>query len=102
MKERIEKLEKKLQELKAAYEETEKTPNRNIITQFPSASNERIYINNYWAGSLMKLEREGDDSRGFYVSGHAASLYLDYANGQWYDEGGRAIKGYFYYKPKKD
>ena len=74
----------------------------NIVTHFPERLQNQIKINYKWAGNLYFNEEQGKDYDGCAVSGHKASLYLNDINGQWYDECGNKVTGYFYYKPKDE
>ena len=103
MKEQIEKLEKELQELKAAYGETgKKLSGLNIVTMYPDEALEEIHINDKWAASLYGVEQEGTKYKGRKISGHEASLFLADCYGTWYDKDGNKIFGYLYYKPNNE
>jgi hypothetical protein len=58
-------------------------------------------INGKRAFVIFKTEAEGNGYCGAEVSGHRASLFLSEGNyhGEWYDQAGKKINGYLFYKP---
>ncbi|MFH1275728.1 MAG: hypothetical protein ABIH82_01310, partial [Candidatus Woesearchaeota archaeon] len=58
-----------------------------------------IYISGKWAGRLQIVEREGENHAGYTSSEHLSSIFLANCNGKWFNEVGREVEGFLYYKP---
>ena len=74
---------------------------RNTITFSlnPDSNFRDLHINKQWVGRILVNEEQGSKEKGYYASGHLASVYLSDGKGTWYNEKGDEIKGYLYYRP---
>jgi hypothetical protein len=70
----------------------------NIITKTPNGENKDGHINGLWAFCLYSTEEQGMHTKGHDISGHKASIFLTDLGGTWYDENGKEISGYLYFK----
>ena len=81
----------------------------NIITRIPivgtlkdSIESRELRINDEWAASILdwaaSILDEGSFSKESIITGHEPSLFLTTCNGHWYDENGREVHGYLYWK----
>jgi len=72
------------------------------ITEYKERGNsiKDVYINNRWAYTTYKEEQQGGSTEGEEISGHEAMIYLTQHEGTWYDEEGKVVEGYLFYKPK--
>jgi hypothetical protein len=88
---------KQIEELKKFIEGEDK---KNIITKFPIDENGEagFSINGVYVGTLFKEEGGGAHRIGGQLSGHKASMFLNFAGGTWFDEIGHEVKGYLYWK----
>lgn len=92
----IKELEDRIAELKAIVDR----PDKNVVTQWPTADNKGIYINGRWVANLYPEEEQGVGYP-YNKTGREASLFLGYAEGSWYNDQGEQVKGYLYYEPEK-
>lgn len=88
----LDALKKELQEKKVKL---------NVVTQWPSESDNELHINGEWAASVYRNET-CSNSWGLKSIGHKASMFFADCNGTWYTESGEPIKGLFFYKPNTD
>lgn len=75
----------------------------NVVTEVDEKHSEFIdfNINKCWGMRLMLTEREGQEYKGYGVSGHKSSIFLADQSGNWYNENGEVIRGFLYFKPHK-
>ena len=71
----------------------------NRVSKFPGFESEDFYINGQFAGNLFAEEQQGQGYKVCDQVGHKANMYLASTEGQWFDETGKVIKGYLYFKP---
>ena len=88
---------RKIEELRIYVEE--------LDSRFPRLVRElrndhEIMLNGNKAGCLFSTEEQASSKEGAKISGHEAIIYLGYAAGQWYNEQGKEIQGYLFFKPR--
>ena len=71
------------------------------IEKDPGCKSSTVSIAGEWALSLFNKPCEGADTRGCEeVGGRMANVFLADCRGTWYDEDGREVVGYLYFKPE--
>lgn len=70
---------------------------KNVVDLSPYSSTKlaEYRINNKWAFTIYTTEIDDNHK----IMDHGPSMFLCHCHGQWYDENGKEITGYLYYKP---